>query len=55
MPEDDLVWLHEVLLNVEKERLWEELSTEMEADRQAGRLLRLPEIIREVRAELKHR
>ena len=53
MPEADLVWLHEVLLNVEKERLWEELSSDMEADRQAGKLQRLPEIIREVRAELK--
>jgi len=53
MPEDDLVWLHEVLLNVEKERLWEELSSDMEAERQAGRLQRLPEIIREVRAELR--
>jgi len=53
MSEDDLVWLHEVLLNVEKERLWEELSSDMEADRQAGRMRHLPEIIREVRAELK--
>ena len=55
MPEDDLVWLHEVLLNVEKERLWEDLSAEMEAERQAGKLQRLPEIIREVRAELRHK
>jgi hypothetical protein len=53
MSEDDLIWLHEVLLNVEKERLWEELSSDMEADRQAGRMRHLPEIIREVRAELK--
>jgi len=53
MPEEDLVWLHDVLLNVEKERLWEDLSADMEADRRAGRLQRLPEIVREVRAELK--
>ena len=53
MPEDDLIWLHEVLLHVEKERLWKELSADLEADRQAGLLLRLPEIIRQVRADLK--
>ena len=53
MTENDLIWLHEVLLHVEKERLWKELSSDLEEDRQAGKLLRLPEIIRQVRTDLK--
>ncbi len=38
---------------MEKERLWGELSTEAEADRSAGKLDRLSDIIREARAELR--
>ena len=50
---ESLLLLHRVLLTVEKERLWHELSTEAAQDRRAGKLDRLPEIIREARAELR--
>jgi len=50
---ESLLLLHRVLLNVEKERLWRELSAEAEQDRRSGKLDRLPEIIREARAELR--
>ncbi len=40
-------------LLVEKERLWHELSTDVEQDRSSGKLDRLPDIIREARAELR--
>ena len=53
MPEADLLWVHQVLLHLEKEQLWQELSTEMEADHQAGKFAHLPDIIREVRGEIK--
>lgn len=50
---ESLLVLHRVLLIVEKERLWRELSAEAEQDRRSGKLDRLPEIIREARAELR--
>ena len=53
MDDEGLLLLHRLLLYVEKERLWHELSAESEADRRAGKLDRLPDIIREVRAELR--
>jgi len=53
MDDESLLLLHRVLLHVEKERLWRELSAEAEADRGSGKLDRLPEIIREARAELR--
>lgn len=53
MDDASLLVLHRVLLIVEKERLWHELATEVEQDRLAGKLERLPEIIREARAELR--
>ena len=52
MDDESLLVLHRVLLIVEKERLWRELSAEAEQDRASGQLDRLPEIIREARAEL---
>jgi hypothetical protein len=53
MDDESLLLLHRVLLIVEKERLWRELSAEAEEDRRSRKLDRLPEIIREARAELR--
>jgi hypothetical protein len=53
LDDESLLLLHRVLLLVEKERLWRELSAEAEQDRQAGKFDRLPEIIREARTELR--
>jgi hypothetical protein len=53
MDDDSLLLLHRLLLMVEKERLWRELSSESEQDRRLGKLDRLPEIIREARADLR--
>jgi len=53
LDDEGLLLLHRLLLHVEKERLWHELSTEAEADRVSGKLNRLPEIIQQVRAELR--
>jgi hypothetical protein len=55
MDDESLLLLHRLLLLVEKERLWHELSVETEADRRSGKLNRLPDIIREARAELRKR
>ena len=53
LSEEDLHLVHEVLLHTEKERLWRGLSSEMAIEHEAGKFERLPELIREVRAELK--
>lgn len=53
MDDESLALLHRVLLIVEKDRLWSELSAEAEADRRQGHLDRLPEIVREARAKLR--
>jgi hypothetical protein len=53
MDDESLLLLHRVLLIVEKDRLWRELAVEAEQDRRSGRFERLPEIIREARAELR--
>jgi hypothetical protein len=53
MDDESLLLLHQVLLHVEKARLWEELSSEAETDRAAGKFDRLPQIIQEARAELR--
>jgi hypothetical protein len=53
MDDEGLLLLHRLLLYVEKERLWHELSVESETDRRLGKLDRLPDIIREVRADLR--
>ena len=53
MDDESLLLLHRVLLLVETQRLWRELSAEAEEDRKAGKLDRLPEIIRQARAELR--
>ncbi|MEI8122061.1 MAG: hypothetical protein WCI20_08400 [bacterium] len=53
LPEDGLLWVHKVLLHLEKDELWKELSAEMDADHHEGKFARLPDIIREVRGEIK--
>ena len=53
LSEEELQLVHEILLHTEKERLWRELSAEMAKEDEAGKFARLPELIREVRAELK--
>ena len=53
MDEESLRLLHHLLLRMEKERLWRELSAEAEADRRSGKFDRLSDIIREARAELR--
>jgi hypothetical protein len=53
MDDEGLLLLHRILLHVEKEQLWHDLSVEAEQDRSSGKLDRLPEIIREARAELR--
>ena len=53
MDDESLLALHRLLLHVEKERLWHELSVEAEADRRSGKLDALPQIIREARAGLR--
>ena len=49
---DDLPLLHRVMLELERDHLVNELNEEFDRDREAGRLARLPEIIREARAAL---
>jgi hypothetical protein len=53
MDDDSLLLLHRLLLRIEKERRWHELSAEAEADRRSGKLDRLSEVIRDARAELR--
>ena len=49
---DDLPLLHRVMIELERDRLVAELNAEFDRDRDAGKLARLPEIIREARAAL---
>jgi len=53
MDDESLLLVHRLLLYVEKERLWHELSADAESDRRSGKFDRLPDIIREARAELR--
>jgi len=53
MDDESLLLLHRLLLHVEKEHLWHELSAEAETERRSGKLDRLPEIIRKARAGLR--
>ena len=50
LPEEDLVFVYDMLLEAEKQRLWREIQVDAEAEQKAGKWERLPEIIREVRA-----
>ena len=53
MSEEDLRLVHEVLLHAEKDRLWREISADTENERSSGKWERLPEIITEVRSQLR--
>jgi hypothetical protein len=53
MDDESLLVLHRLLLHLEKERLWRGLSAEAEAGRRTGELDKLPQIIREARAQLR--
>ena len=53
MDDESLLVLHRILLIVEKERLWRDLSAEAEQDRCSEKFERLPEIIRQARVELR--
>jgi len=53
MSEEDLKLVHEVLLHAEKDRLWREISAEAESERSNGKWERLPEIVAEVRSQLR--
>lgn len=53
MDEESLLVLHRLLLRLEKDRLWRELSAESESDRRAGKFDRLTDIIHEARSELR--
>jgi hypothetical protein len=53
MSEEDLQLVHEVLLHAEKDRLWREISADAENERISGKWEELPEIIAEVRGQLR--
>lgn len=53
MDDESLLLLHRLLLRLEKERLWRELSAESEADRRSGKFDRLSDVVWEARAELR--
>jgi hypothetical protein len=53
MDDESLLLLHRLLVRLEKERLWRELSAEAEADRRSGRFDRLSDVVRDARAELR--
>ena len=52
---EDLEVLHRVALQLELERVNARLDTAFDADRHAGKIERLPEIIRAARAALRER
>jgi hypothetical protein len=52
MDDENLLLLYRLLLRIEKERLWRELSGEAEADRRSGKFDRLSDIIREARDDM---
>jgi hypothetical protein len=53
MPDDELQLVHSVLLHAEKDRLWADISAEAEEERQVGTFDRLPQIIEQVRREMR--
>ena len=55
MADNELQFVHAVLLQAEKDRLWAEISAEAEENRLAGVFERLPEVIGQVRRELSQR
>jgi len=53
MTDDELQLVHSVLLHAEKDRLWAEISGRAEEEGVSGAFERLPQIIAEVRRELR--
>jgi len=53
--DENLLVLHRVALELELDEVTERLNEDFDADRAAGKLARLPEIIREARAALRTR
>lgn len=51
--ESELVLVHRVFLEMEKQKLWKKIGETAEADRQAGMWDDLDEVIRDVRAKLR--
>ncbi len=49
-PDEDVLFLHDVLLFAEKDRLWREIQEDAKAERAQGRLDNVPELIRRYRA-----
>ncbi|HBJ88102.1 MAG TPA: hypothetical protein DDZ88_30450 [Verrucomicrobiales bacterium] len=51
--ESELVLVHRVFLELEKQKLWKKIGERAEADRQAGKWEDLDEVIRDVRLKLR--
>jgi hypothetical protein len=54
LPDEDAVVVEGVLARLEMDRLWKEVRGGFAADWAEGKYDRLDEVIREVRAELRH-
>ena len=52
--DEELRLVHEVLLHGEKDRLRRDISDEAKDERTSGKWERLPEIISEVRSQMRH-
>lgn len=50
---ESVLVLHRVMLELEKQRLWKEISQEAAADHRAGLLDELPTLLREARESLR--
>lgn len=48
-PEEDVVFVHDMLLIAEKERLWKKIQNDAEAEQAAGKLDNIPELVRQYR------
>jgi len=53
MPDDELRLVHSVLLHAEKQRLWAEISDAAEEEHRSGIYGDLPQIIEQVRNEMR--
>jgi hypothetical protein len=49
---ENVLVLHRVLLELEKQRLWREISEDADADHRAGLFNNLPELVREARQSI---
>ena len=48
-PEEDVVFVHDLLLFAEKQRLWKQIQVDAEAEQAAGKLDNIPELVRQYR------